>query len=37
MYIACCLESELGKVSPEAKVKEKVFEIERTVLIRKRA
>jgi 2-methylfumaryl-CoA hydratase len=28
--------SELGKKSPESKVKEKVFEIERTVLIRKR-
>jgi len=28
--------SELGKKSPESRVKEKVFEIERTVLIRKR-
>jgi acyl dehydratase len=28
--------SELGKKAPESKVKEKVFEIERTLLIRKR-
>jgi 2-methylfumaryl-CoA hydratase len=33
---ASLFESELDKTAPEAKVKEKVFEIERTVLIRKR-